>query len=790
MSNNNMGKTRRRALAVLIGFMALGFTVLVARLFLIQVVNGEEYQTKALQQQTRTTPLGAERGTIYDRNNNVLAKSATVWNVCISPADIAPERLDDLADNLSRILEVDRQKVLDLAAQRQYYYKSVKNRVESSVRDEILTYITENKVKGVFFEQDTKRYYTYGSLASSLLGFTNYDGQGAYGLEAYYEKVLSGTSGMVVSAKNAWGADMHFKYQQKYDAKDGNSIVLTIDQGVQHFVERNLETAIIEHNIGNRAAAIVMDVTTGEIIAMATKNDFNPNDPYTLGDPKAQAILDQYTPGAEDYVKMQQQLWFDQWRNKAISDSYEPGSVFKIITASLVVENNLVSLNEHFYCSGQIDVSGTTYHCWQRAGHGDLDFIGGMQSSCNPVFITLGQRVGADRFYKGLQNFGFGEATGIDIPGETKGILHSYELLSKEGMVELSSTSFGQTFQVTPLQLITAASAAVNGGKLMQPYVVKQIIDPDGNVLETTQPVVKRQVLSESASATMRMLVEKVVDGGSGRFAAVPGYSIGGKTGTSQKLAGGDEKHILSFIGFAPMENPKYAVLVMLDEPELDDAYGSTIAAPVVGAIMQEMLPYLGYEPQFTQEELEKKEQDVPDLVGLKPHDAQAMLTTKGLQTRFVGNGAKVIRQIPQAWQKINKGGTVILYTEEEEIKSGIYLPELVGMNAQEANKTLVDLGLNVELRGVTTDGVATVVGEQWPLAGSEVSTGDIIIITLRKKEDENTEQTLMPTLLQEEEKEKNKANEEDYADIGGQDLTVHGIPWEETPSAATEADN
>ncbi|MDR2933179.1 MAG: stage V sporulation protein D, partial [Oscillospiraceae bacterium] len=468
-------KMRIRMLVVLILIFVLGFSVIIYRLFKLQILEGETYQGLALQQQTRSTPIGAKRGTIYDTNGNVLAQSATVWNVCISPAQLDKNKLDSTAAGLAEILDVEKADILEKAADTNSYYKRIKVRVERSVADQVLEFTTENDINGVFFEPDTKRYYTYGSLASTLLGFTNYDNQGAYGLEAHYDKVLSGTPGMVVSAKDAWGADMPYKYQQMYAAKDGNSVVLTIDESVQHFLERHLETAIVEHQIGNRAAGIVMDVKTGAIIAMSTKPDFNPNDPYTLQDPAAQAELDQYVSGTKEYNDKRQQLWYDQWRNKAISDPYEPGSVFKIITASTAVDNNLVSLNDSFFCSGVLKVSDRDIHCWQRRGHGQQTFVQGMQNSCNPVFMAVGQRIGGQTLYDYMVNFGLKDPTGIDLPGEAGGIMPSLANLKKEGMVELSSTSFGQSFKVTPLQLITAVSASVNGGKLMQPYILKQV---------------------------------------------------------------------------------------------------------------------------------------------------------------------------------------------------------------------------------------------------------------------------------------------------------------------------
>ncbi len=737
MKKASSSKMKNRMRIILLCFLLFGFGVIFIQLFTLQIVRGEELQQKALNQQTRANTLGAKRGVIYDRNGNPLAESASVWNICISPAELKADTLDKVATDLAELLEIDKQGILDAAAKKQHYYWVIKRRVDRAVTDQVLEYVTDNNISGVFLEQDTKRFYRYGSLASTVLGFTNYDGDGAYGLEAYYNKTLSGTSGMVVSTKNAKGADMPFKYSQLYEAQDGNSIVLTIDETIQHYLERNLETAVIEHGVSQRAAGVVLNVKTGEVLAMATKPDFDPNDPFTLTDPKAQAQLDALTPGSEDFKTLRQKLQYDQWRNKAISDPYEPGSVFKIVTAAAGVDSNVVSLNDHFSCSYSFQVSDTTFHCWQRRGHGSQNFIEAMQNSCNPVFIMVGQRVGARKMFDYIENFGLREKTGIDLPGEAEGIGHSFEILNKEGRVELASTSFGQSMKVTPIQMITAASAAVNGGYLMQPYIVKQVLDAQGNVLETTLPTVKRQVISNQASETMRILVEAVVHGGSGRFAAIPGYRIGGKTGTSQKLDQGDSGNILSFVGFAPMEDPEIACLIMLDEPDLRDAYGSVIAAPVVGAVLNETLPYLGYQPQFTAEELAEKEIKVPNLVGMKPHDAQAELRTKGLAARFIGNGPDVLRQIPLPGQTMPKGSTVYLYTEEDLLKDNIQVPSVVGLSAAEANTLLVDLGLNIELRGVTRNGVATVVREQWPLAGTQAATGDLVILTLQERQED-----------------------------------------------------
>ena len=733
MKKTSSSKTKRRMHFILLVFMVFGFGVICVQLFMIQIVRGEYLQQRAMDQQTRANILGARRGVIYDRNMNPLAESATVWNICISPAELNQDTLHEVAHRLAEILDVDVQVILSAAERRNTFYWVIARGVDRTVVDAVYEFITTPgaNVRGVFTEQTTRRYYRFGRLASSVLGFTNADGDGAYGIEAYYNRILSGVPGRVVSTRDAKGGAMPFMYSHLYPAQDGNSIVLTIDETIQHFLERNLETAVIEHNIQNRAAGIVMDVRTGEILAMATMPDFDPNDPFTLTDPNAIAIMEQLIPGTDQYRETRRNLQFEQWRNKAISDPYEPGSVFKLITAAVAVDNGLVSLNDRFHCSHAFQVSDTTFHCWQRRGHGSQTFIETMMNSCNPAYIMIGQRAGARLMYDYIEKFGLREPTGIDLPGEAAGIGHSFETLNKEGRVELASTSFGQSMTVTPLQLITATAATINGGYLMQPFVVRQILDPAGNVIQTTQPTVRRQVISAYSSNIVRQLAHAVVDGGgSGRFSAIPGYKVGGKTGTSEKLEQGEDGgHILSFVGFAPMDNPQIAILVMLDEPELDNVFGSVIAAPVVGAVLNEVLPYLGIQPQFTDEQLAQTEAMVPDLSGLGPHEAQAILRTRGLDSRLIGNGGEVIRQIPLAGQRMPRGSTVFLYTEANVINEHITLPDVRGLTPHEANVRLVGMGLNIELRGATVDGAVNVIHDQWPLPGTVLSTGELVVL-------------------------------------------------------------
>jgi len=738
-------KMKKRINVVLACMILIGFTGLIAKLYYIQVVEGEKYQKMAINQQMRSTSISATRGTIYDRNMKELAKSATVHTVVISPNDVKDETERELiAKGLSEILGVDYDKVINLSRKTGSYYERVKSKVEQEVADQVTQFAVDNDITAIYLEEDTKRYYPYGSLASTVLGFTGSENQGAYGLESHYNKVLSGTDGMVVSAKNAWGTDMPFRYQQMYDAQDGNSLVLTIDETIQHYLEKHLETAVAEHEIHNRAVGIVMDVRTGEVLAMATKPDFDPNEPLVLGDAKvAEEVAALNTEGNEEaYKKALSEAQFAQWRNKAISDPYEPGSVFKLITAAAALETHTVEpYNETFNCPGYYVVAGRRIGCWKHAGHGTINFAQAIKGSCNPTFIQVGQRLGADNFYKYLDLFGFTSPTGIDLPGEADAYLHPLSVLQDKNMASLSSASFGQTFKVTPIQLITAVNATINGGKLMQPYVVSQIVDPNGNVVSTTQPVVKRQVIAEDISSLEASLAEQVVmaSDGSGRMANVPGYRIGGKTGTSEKIDAKEDgqvtKYTLSFYGFAPADDPVIGVLVALDEPEDGSAYGSTIAAPVVGSIMADVLPYLGIEPQYTEEELATIDVKVPVLVGLKPHDAQSHLTQEGLKARIIGEGVTVVKQIPGAYEPIPKGGTVILYTDKDAEVTTAKVPNVVGMSGKQANRTILNAGFNIRIAGESIENSASVAVSQDPAPDTEVNIGTVVTVTFTNQD-------------------------------------------------------
>lgn len=631
----------------------VGFSTLIGRLVYLQLIENETYQQRAVGQQMRETTISAKRGSILDRNMNVLAKSASVWKVCINPKSIKDDQRQLIADTLAEILDVDADKVLEKTKMTDYYNVLIKRRVERPEEQEIRKFIADNKIKGIFFVEDYKRYYPFGDFASQVLGFTGDDHQGLSGIEAYYEKYLRGTDGVTLSAKDAIGQDMDFQYETTYNATDGYNLVLTIDEVIQHITEKHLETAVKEFNVQNKATAIVMDVKTGEVLAMATKGDYDPNEPFVIADEKVAEAIAEITD-EDEHKQAIKQAQSEQWRNKAITEAYEPGSVYKIITAAAALEEGVCTAQNHYVCNGSLVVNGRKIDCWKTTGHGPESFADGIKNSCNPVFMTIGLGLGVDRTIKYYKAFGFNERTGIDLPGEGEGVYHSRAVLEKEEDT-LAVASFGQSFAVSPIQVITAVSAAVNGGYLMEPHIVKQILDSDNNVVETIEPVVRRQVISNEVSEELALMLEKVVSEGSGKNAYVMGYRIAGKTGTSEDLTqkeGERKQYVSSFLGFAPADDPEIAVLVLLDDPVDSNIYGSVIAAPVAGSIISETLSYLGIEPEYTAEELSKIDISTPNGLGIKAHDATAKMSKVGLTTKYIGEGETVVKQIPALAKK------------------------------------------------------------------------------------------------------------------------------------------
>ncbi|MBR4910633.1 MAG: PASTA domain-containing protein [Clostridia bacterium] len=710
-----------------------------ASLVKIMIIDGEEYQSKASEQQLYDSSLTAPRGNIYDKNMNLLATSATAWNVYVMPNSInklkdtnkAAKIREVIANGLSEILDISSETIRQKIEQTPYYVV-IKKRIEKDEANSVREFIAANKdyelSKFVGLDETTKRYYPNDSLASSILGFVGDETQGLYGLEKYYNNELTGVAGRVVAAKNAKGTDMPFTYEKVEEAKEGNSLVLTVDSYVQYVCEKYLDAAVEENNVVERGAVIVMDVNTGAIRGMAVSGDFNPNRPYDLS-AADQAAVD--TAPEEEKSELRKSLQYRQWRNKAISDTYEPGSVFKIFTASTALEENLISTKSTYVCNYTYIVAGNPYHCHHAGGHGTQSLAQAISNSCNPAFIQIGQLIGTSMFSKYFKAFGMAEKTGIDLPGEA---LPTYHKEEKMGPTELASSSFGQTFNVTPIQMITMAAAAVNGGYLVQPHLVDKIVDSENKVVEAKSSDYKRQVISNSTSETMRTLLEFVVQNGA-KNGIVPGYRVGGKTGTSQKVSkivetGNRHYYIGSYIGVAPINDPQIAVYVMLDEPTGGSYYGGVISAPVGSRVMADILPYLGIEPQYTEAELKRISVPVPDVTGNTLEDAKKALSGVGLSYKVIGSGTNVIRQHPTSGNSVFRGGTVILYSEDTEEQTTT-VPDLLNKTANEVNSAAASAGVNVEFSGnVSSPSLKSY--RQSINAGERVPVGQIVTVYFR----------------------------------------------------------
>ncbi len=740
-------KMLKRMLAVMLAMVISTVSVTGVRLALIMLVNGEKYETLASEQQLYDTVLSPPRGDIYDTNMKLLATSSTAWNVYITPnalksvKDESKRQLiqNTIADGLAPILDVERDVIYGYTEKTDTYYIVIKKRVDSSTKDAVEQFLSDNYdldiTKYIGIDETTKRYYPNGSLASVVLGFVGSDNQGLAGLESYYDIDLTGVSGRVVAAKNAQGNNMTYTYQKVIDAQNGNSLVTTIDTYVQYVTEKYLDKAVKDNSAAERGAAIVMNVNTGEILAMATKGDFDPNSPFTLS-VDDQALVDAIEDKDAKSAKLAQ-LRNRQWRNKAVSDTYEPGSVFKIMTLSAALEENVTSKSMTFTCPGYITIAGQRYSCSHKNGHGTQNLLVATANSCNPAFITLGTLLGANKFSKYFEAFGLTTKTGIDLPGESSPVYH---LEDRMGPTELASSSFGQTFNVTPIQVITALSASVNGGKMVVPHIVKQIVDDDGNVVKNIGTTVKRQVISKKTSDMVCEMMQAVVDDGTARNAKIAGYSVGGKTGTSQKVSkiletGNKRLYIASFCGVAPMEDPEIAILVLIDEPTGSSYYGGTVAAPVAAQVFEDILPYLGFEPQYSEEELKTLSISVPDCVNSKLSAAKAAVAEAKLSCKIIGNGDTVVSQSPIASESVNSGGVVVLYTEDMTAKT-TKVPNFAGMTAANVTKSAAALGLNVDYSGTAPTKNTVLAYNQSIAAGQEVKLGTVITVSFR---DSNT---------------------------------------------------
>lgn len=725
---SSKGLAVRSSIALFI--LIAAFLTCVGSLVRVALVHGEEYKLKAEKNQLLDTTISAERGTIYDSNMNVLAKSASAWLIYIVPSKIENDTQRDLVvDVLSSVLSLDAESVREKTMRESNYVK-IAGEVEEEQKDEIKKFISEHskeKLSNIIgIDPDTKRYYPYSSFASSIIGFVNTDDEGTLGVELTYNGELTGVSGRIVTAKNARQKKMASEYETTYEAQQGANLVLTIDEVVQYYLEQSLDQAIIDTGC-KYAYGIIMDVDTGAILAMTSKPDFDLNNPNKITN---QLVADRISEILDEEEKKTETLnaRFAQWRNRTVSDTYEPGSVFKTVVVSAALEENVVDLNTTYTCVGGIQVANNYQKCWRHGGHGTETLTQGLMNSCNPFFITIGQKLGKDKFFKYFEAFGFTEKTGIDVPAEANPVANvTYHALESMGISELSSSSFGQTFQVSPIQMVTAISAIANGGKLMTPYVVDSMLDSDGNVIKKTQPVVRRQVISEKTASTVADMMEAVVSKGTGKNAYVAGYHVAGKTGTSEKI-GKEDAYIASFAGFAPANNPRIAILIAIDEPTGAHG-GGVVAAPIAGQILEKVLTYLNVEPQYEDNEMANISSTAPALIGKTLQEARSM--TGGYTLKIVGKGDKVIAQSPAADSQIRTGGVIVLYTEEQYEKQTATVPDLTNMTMSQANSAAVNAGFNIRFSG-TTNETEVMSYKQSLEANTEAELGSVITVYFR----------------------------------------------------------
>lgn len=725
----------RRSLITLLLIIGFGFSAVLGKLVILQLVEADQWQQRAVTQQMSDTITSPNRGTIYDANMNKLAESQLVWTVIMSPADIKSEEARiKIADEVSVLLDVDRDKLYERTGRTYSQYEVVKQKIDRTVAEPLIEWVSENRMGGIFrLITDYKRVYPYGSLLSCVLGFTGTDSSGLYGLEAEYQSVLAGKAGRIITAQNGWGDEMPntLSYEKTIDAEDGHSLVLTIDQTIQHYAEKYLEIGVKKAGCTNRGLCIVMNVKTGAIVAMATKGDYDPNKPFELSDPDIAAQIAALAEDQQsDALKAALQK---QWTNKPVYDFYEPGSVFKVFTASMGMEEGVVNEQSSFTCNGSYTVHDRNMKChvYPRS-HGTQSFAKAISNSCNPAFMQLGLRIGAVDFFKYYVGFGFTERTGIDMLGEsrvTSALYHDDSM----GEVSLATCSIGQTFKVTPIQMITAISAVANGGKLMQPYVVQQELDADGNVVRNTEPTVKRQVISEDTSRRVSAMLAESVNGGGSKNAYVAGYRVAGKTGTSDKTEESGEGRgnvWASFSGFAPADDPELAILVVLDEPQSTIRFGGTISAPIAQQVLADALPYLGIEPVYTEKELANLNSTTPGVTGKSVATARTMVENSGLTCTVVGSGETVIKQVPESGKPIPKNGSVVLYTDDGSLNTTATVPKFENMTLSQANKAAASAGVNLLIAGLNTDNSGEAYASSQSIeAGQKVPKGTVVTV-------------------------------------------------------------
>ena len=724
----------RRSLLIL-AIVCLCFAAVGGKLAVIQIGEYAVWQERAMEQQMSNSIISPKRGLIYDTNMEVLAQTKEVATIIMAPSEIPDEATRTLiADELSVLLELNRDALYKKTGKKTSLYEVIKAKIDHALCNTFIDWVQEHQFTGIFrVIQDYKREYPLGSVLSCVLGFTGTDNYGLEGLEAKYDSRLAGKAGRVVTAKNGWGDAMpnDLRYESTIEAEAGNSLVLTIDETIQRIAEKYLEIAVKETAATNRGAAIVMDVQTGAILAMATKGDYDLNNPREITNPDTAAQI-ALLAGDEQNAAVLEALQ-KQWKNKPISEFYEPGSVFKVFTASTGVQEGLVTENTHFFCRGTYTMPGVKpmkCHVYPRS-HGDQSFAEAIAHSCNPAFMTLGGMIGGHLFCQYHAAFGFTEPTGIDMLGEARVTPTLYHVEETIKPVDVATSAIGQTFKVTPIQMITGLSCVANGGKLMKPYVVRQVLDENGSVIEDIQPTVRRTVISEDTAKRMAAMMEGVVEIGA-KNAYVPGYHVAGKTGTSVKTdqaagEGARKNVVASFGGFAPSYDPRLAVLVLIDEPQTTIRYGGQLSAPVAQKILSEALPYLGVEPRYTDEEIAAMNRVAPDVTGGTVSAAENKLQSAQLQAKIVGSGGEVLRQVPGAGAAIPKNGTVVLYTEGGDGSENVLVPNFVGMTLAEANNAAVSAGLNLSIAGLDDRDGQAVIRTQSVEAAVETPPGTVV---------------------------------------------------------------
>lgn len=726
-------RLRQRTAILILLILVLGFGAAVLRLTYLTTVQSSELQESAVDLQLADTTVSAKRGTIYDANGNVLAESASVWQVVMSPVNFKNDKQRQAAaKGLSEIFDLEYNDVLDDTKQ-QSHYVVVKRRIESDEREKVLELIDTLKkdysCSGVIqLLDDYKRYYPKNSLASSVIGFTGSDDQGLEGIEYEYDSYLSGTPGRIITAQNARGTDMPFRYEQNVESEDGNNVYLTIDETIQSICEKYMQKGVEDNNVLNKGVCIAMDVNTGAILAMVTTDGYDLNNPYELSAKDKKKIKS--TPKKKQ-AEAESAALSNMWRNKAVADTYMPGSVFKMCVASAALEENLVNEKTSFTCTGSISVEGETIHCSNISGHGTQNFVEVISNSCNPAFIQIGQMLGAGKFRQYYQGFGFSDKTGIDLPGEAE---DSFWKEGKMGGVDLAVASFGQNFSITPIQMITACAAVSNGGYVVQPHVVSKITDSKGNVIKTVDKKVKRQVISDDTSKKMNEYLEYNTERQGAAAGYISGYKVAGKTGTTEKRgvtkfeSSFSEDYISSFCGYAPADDPQIAMLVFFDTPDGDAYYGSQVSSPVFINIMSEVLPYLDVKTSYTDEELGYVDASAGDYTGVSVDEAKTAVEADGFTATVKGNGSTVISQIPTVSSGLQKGGSIVLYTDSDSQSETVSVPSLIGLSPDEVNNVASDYGLNVSFSGATTSSGTS--SSQNIEAGTSVSPGTVITVS------------------------------------------------------------